>query len=211
MNSKKAKAHVNNLFQEIECSKSVEDLEKLLAQELASTRMDLVTYPPLEFSISIEDISILRESGLIDKDGNLTHDREKLNERGALVKLLYAILWKQGDLKKVKHIVAGIENKDEKRSSGFVFHQFGRYLENEHEPIVDQHVLRAFAIWKCDDEVEIVRWRKKSLINGGDVQLINEYKNWLKSSSLTEELKKVQNYVYYIDQILFALGKMVKG
>lgn len=210
MKDSKSKELVDKVFKEIENAKSIQELDEIIGERLESKRMDAVTYPQLEYSISGKEIEHLRNRGLINEDGNLNHDCEKLNEEGALVKLLYAILWKQGDLKKVKHIVAGIEGKDEKRSSGFVFHQFGRHLESEHEPIVDQHVLRAFVIWKCPDKDRIGHLRKKSLINAGDIDLIDEYKNWLKSFSLTEELKNTKNYVYHIDQVLFALGRMVK-
>lgn len=42
------------------------------------------------------------------------------------------------------------------------------------------------------------------------IKLINDYKNWLISDKLTEELKKEPDYSYYLDQLLYATGKFIK-
>ena len=73
-------------------------------------------------------------------------------------KLLYSIIWKNGDLLKVKHIIQGIleseienvDNNDKEfveKQDSLVFYQFGKYLtKKNNEPIIDQHVVRAFAV-----------------------------------------------------------------
>jgi hypothetical protein len=79
----------------------------------------------------------------------------KINDLPPLTKLLYAVLWKNGDLAKVKHVVKGILDKRDESDNSIIFYQFGRHLsEKKSEPIVDQHVLRAFGIlslWKTKD------------------------------------------------------------
>jgi hypothetical protein len=52
--------------------------------------------------------------------------------------------WKNNDLKKLKHIIEGIKDENEYKKTGIVFYQFGKHLRNIGEPIIDQHVLRAF-------------------------------------------------------------------
>lgn len=36
------------------------------------------------------------------------------------------------------------------------------------------------------------------------------YKNWLLSGNIKKELKETEGYTFYIDKILFSLGKAVK-
>jgi hypothetical protein len=85
-------------------------------------------------------------------------------------KLLYALAWKNGDLRKVKHIVAGIlSSEDDAANKAIVFNQFGIYLSGKrNEPIIDQHVLRAFAIFKYrENPTEIERFRKMDVVTKG--------------------------------------------
>ena len=92
-----------------------------------------------------------------------------------------------------------------------VFYQFGRYLTKEDgEPIVDQHVLRAFGIFKAKgNRKEVDRLRKLSIVTKKDHKLIEDYRHWLRTA-LTPELRRVDNYAYHVDKVLFALGKAVK-
>jgi hypothetical protein len=48
-----------------------------------------------------------------------------------LTKLLYATLWKNGDLKKIKHIIKGIRDGDtenDQQEDALFFYHFGKYL-----------------------------------------------------------------------------------
>ena len=78
------------------------------------------------------------------------------------------------------------------------------------QPIIDQHVLRAFRIYQTKDLKEVARWRKKDTLNKTDRSLIDDYKDWLKSDEITKDLRNQQDYSYHIDQLLFALGKTIK-
>ena len=60
-------------------------------------------------------------------------------------KLLYAALWKNGDLLKITHIIRGIQGDDTAESSAMTFYYFGKFLANPAKsPIIDQHVIRAY-------------------------------------------------------------------
>ena len=48
-----------------------------------------------------------------------------------------------------------------------------------------------------------------SIVTDGMRDLIREYKKWL-SRNIKDELKKENQYSYYIDKVLFALGKGIK-
>jgi hypothetical protein len=113
---------------------------------------------------------------------------------------MYSILWKNGDLGKERHIIAGIENYDP-TSNGTVFHQFGRYLSNKKEPIIDQHTIRAYKIYIGADVEECC---KIKAIGNKDTNIVNQYKDWVKN------LKK-PNLQYEIDKIIFATGKYAKS
>jgi hypothetical protein len=55
------------------------------------------------------------------------------------------MVWKNGDLKKLKHIANGIADAKETSDNyndAPVFYQFGKYLtDKENHPIIDQHVI----------------------------------------------------------------------
>src|SRR5690606_32497026 len=99
-----------------------------------------------------------------------------------LAKLLYSVLWKNGDLLKVKHIIEGIVSEEiDDKENGLVFYQFGKYLAKmPGEPIIDQHVLRAFGAYKANgDKEKLKRLKRLSLITIKEKKLIYEYKSWL--------------------------------
>jgi hypothetical protein len=59
-----------------------------------------------------------------------------------LTKLLAAVLWKNGDIHKVQHLIDGITGREGDRTPySLVFKQYGASLADHHQPIVDQHVL----------------------------------------------------------------------
>jgi hypothetical protein len=145
---------------------------------------------------------------------------------------MYSLIWKNGDLLKIKHIISGIlgeviidnnhteieveENNKTDENSPLVFNQFGKYLNDKVEPIIDQHVIRAFAVYKAkynvDSEINEVNENRQisTLKYKLHNQLVNEYKEWLISNEITSELKNIDGYKYYIDKLLFAAGKSIK-
>ena len=213
MNHEEAKSTVNRIFNSIKSATSNEHIDGLIAGELDKNKMDSEAYPYLHFSLTSSEIQELFNSGLLNSDGNLTSNLSKRDDLNPLIKLLYSVLWKNGDLKKIRHIVEGVQQTDERTSNkedGLVFYQFGKFLTKTGQPIIDQHVLRAFAVYRATDPQEIERLRWKRTLDKNDRPLIEDYKNWLKSDELTAELRNNHEYSYHIDQLLFALGKTIK-
>jgi hypothetical protein len=208
---------VETVFEEIEKSTSINELNQILKKFDSKFIMSEKKYPKIEFSISKDELEKLSDFSLSDDDSiELKNDKVQGN---TLAKLLYALAWKNGDLVKLKHIINGIKNEtdiDDDKNDGLVFYQFGKYLTKaKGEPIVDQHVLRAFAISQRMKKTERIdystsQWQKMQLINKTNKFLITDYKEWL-NTEISDSLKKETDSVYYIDKILFALGKTIKN
>lgn len=201
---------IEYVFNTLLNSKSVEDVDKIPDQAGIPEKyfMNLSKYPPGTFGIQKKDIIELKRKGFID-DNNQLND---LSQSDVFAKLLYSLIWKNGDLQKISHIIEGIMGDDKDvKEKGIVFYQFGRHLANScEEPIVDQHVIRAFGIYKAKaNKTEINRLLKLSIITMKENDLIDQYKHFLKEE-LNPDLRKNINYVYHVDRVLFATGKMLK-
>ena len=204
-----------DIFELIKKSKTILDLESIpdKLEIPIKNRMNVDGYPKIEFSISQEEIQSLLDNKIIDDNLNFTKDiTSKLAD--PLSKLLYATSWKNGDLKKVKHIIKGIldsENESSDQDEALVFYQFGKYLTKAvGQPIIDQHVIRAYSIYSSTDNTEVERLRKLETIDKTHKTIINEYKTWLTSDNLRQELRNEKDYTYYVDKLLFATGKTIK-
>jgi len=207
---------VNIVFDEIEKAIDKEVLSEILNKFEDKYKMPDDKYKKIEFKIEKQEFDDIVDFTFEKDDTILINDKIKDN---TLAKLLYALAWKNGDLLKLKHIIKGIKNEgknDEDKDDGLVFYQFGKYLTKEKgQPIVDQHVLRAFAIserMKKTDRINYStpQWQKMHLINKTNKFLIDDYKEWLNSENIKESLKQEEDYSYNIDKILFALGKTIK-
>lgn len=212
MDKKEAKKLINNVFLGIKIATSCEDLQSLLHSEsvLSKNKMDLDKYPKIGFTISSEDVENLIEARLLNSDFSLTEQATK--NLDPLSKLLYAVIWKNGDLRKIRHIIQGVKNAGKvinDEENAVVFRQFGKFLNQRDEPIVDQHVIRAFALY-FDSSKDFDQIRSIGLLNKRHQTYIDAYKNWLNSDEILNELKSQPEYTYYIDQLLFAVGKAVK-
>ena len=207
--------NVKNIFEEILNAKTKKRLKEIENFKiLKKYKVDLKKYPEIIFNLQKEDVNELLKGDTI----NSKDFQNKL--KTPLEKLFYAMAWKNGDLSKLKHIMDGINDCkfDMERKSAFVFYQFGRYLtKTTGEPIVDQHVLRAFIIYSLLKEEKdgynlekILKYSKFETIRKSHVKWIEEYKKWLISDEL-RNVAKINDYVYYIDRILFALGKAIKS
>lgn len=204
---------IRKAFEILSEAHTIEDVNNILNTLNVGNkyRMDDKSYPQITFKITSEEIQKLRNKKLLNSDNLLTD----VSNESSLTKLLYAVAWKNGDLKKIRHIIEGIEsNNDDEKDSALVFYQFGKYLtQKAGEPIIDQHVLRAFGIFKAskNDEVsEIKRLTNLSLVTKREKSLIEEYKKWL-NNDLTDELRQCENYAYHVDKVLFAIGKQFKS
>jgi hypothetical protein len=220
MTNKESKVFIDTIFNKISNSNTISDLNKI-ADELKilkKNRMNLNDYPKIQFGISSAEIDYLISERIIDKDFNFIQNT--ISEiKDPLTKLLYATAWKNGDLKKIKHIIIGIKDGDKvnnNKTDGLVFHQFGKYLTKiKGQPIIDQHVLRAFSVYKTElvddlDDLKITKLRKLESINKNHIYLINEYREWLNSDKLKNDLRVISDYSYHIDVLLFSAGKTIK-
>lgn len=204
----KARNLVLKAFEYLRCKKmkDLNDLLKELEVDDINKKKEK-TYPKIDFEISEEEIKKLIREKYLDCD----YLPSNIKRADAFTKLLYAMLWKNGDLKKLKHIVEGIVNPTEEKNDALVFFQFGKYLtKKSNEPIIDQHVLRAFGIYRFKNDSKMIKqFRKMSGVGKSHKKLISEYSKWLKSKSLIHGSKGSQFYDY-ADSVLYAVGKKVK-
>ena len=210
MINEKAQKLITAVFDKIENCRSVEELKNIsvesLSQDFNFVKFDEEKYPEICFSISSEEMKELKQKGKITDNNHLNIVNGDLDP---LAKLLYAIIWKNGDIKKVQHVIEGILDSDKgnsDRDKGIVFYHFGKNLANPHkEPIIDQHILRAFGIYKADNAQQVLEYRKLNTIKKKHLGLIDEYKKWLSGLNVNQS-----SYVKYVDKILFSVGKAVK-
>lgn len=210
------------IFKLISDAKTIETLKEIENDSaICSYKMDINSYPQIGFAITKEEINSLINESKITKDNdykftkNITSNDFK-SKLSPLEKLLLAVLWKNGDLQKVKYIVKGIvefkdDKSDEKQENALVFYQFGKFLTKTGQPIIDQHVIRAFTMFESNenDKEKIIKIQKRKEINKSDKETIKAYKKWVKEFS-TNNLFRDQEYIYHIDRILFALGKAIR-
>ena len=210
MKNKEAKSLVADVFCKIRSAKSVNDFDEIVDTNpiLKKNKFDPSKYPDLEMNISTNDIANLKDSAILSDDNKMLPLEGSL-KLSPLEKLLYSVLWKNGDLGKEKHIVDGVlaaenEKDDSSKDSGLVFYQYGKHLANREEPIVDQHTIRAFLLFKNMDSLdsEITKIRKKSTLKSGE---LSAFRSWIQSS----EIGGV-DVQFHIDKVLFSLGKSIK-
>jgi hypothetical protein len=206
MGYKEVKTFVTSVFDKIAKAKTLDDIREIpnKVKELDDPKIkfDELKYPRINFTITKDEIASLKE---ID-------EKHILQSNDPVLKLLYAMVWKQGDLKKISRIIEGIKNENSNAGNSVVFHQFGKHLANPStEPIIDQHVIRAFAVYKADpsDEETINKLRKKEVLTNKDSASIRSYKEWLQTN-IQKEPKEKRDYLYEIDKILFSTGKVIK-
>ncbi len=191
----------DSIFARIKNSKTEKDL-KIIAAEYDLNLIEH-KYPRLGLKISAEEIILLKESKVLstDIDNNLTINQNYLNP---IAKLLYALVWKQGDLQKLKKIIQGIEeveNPKLDKPEGLVFYCFGNHLANPNNyPIIDQHVIRALNLYNDNSKCDSLRKSDKVSLVERD-----NYLKWFR------EFKNVDsNFLYLLDRILFEIGRTVK-
>ena len=215
-----AKTFVDEVFAALYACTSATDVNHLLEDErLKGKRMDTKKYPPLALTLTPEEVETLIEDDWLTEDGSFNSDRLKDCTCGPALKLFYAMAWKQGDLPKLAHIVHGIQQKEPEGAlpaKGTVFYQFGAHLADpQKESIIDQHVLRAYGIFKAEkaNEKRIKRLRKMGQLNAQwHRELARDYREWIISENgLQSALRQDSGYRYTVDQLLFALGKAVKA
>jgi hypothetical protein len=205
---------VENLALNTEVSKQISDIFKKYPF-LLRTKPNTAKFPRLRFNLNIDDINNLKRNKLINENNKISLEHFDLANLSPLEKLLYSILWKQGDLGKEKHIISGVLNSSQ-GDDGLVFYYFGQHLQCKLEnPIVDQHVIRAFRVKECHELEKIKNIRikdfnigKKDSIDKKNV--IENYLNWHKSIRIKHEKNQQEDLTYNLDLLFFALGKFIK-
>ena len=183
-----------NFFDDLKSSTNKDFLVGLF-QKYELERKDKKLYPDIKFNITVNEIEILKQNGYITEDYFFDSGLSKRKELSSLEKLLYSIIWKQGDLKKEKHIISGICGKNTVRK---VFNQFGKYLNDKNEPIIDQHVVRAYIYFKEKIIIDDIKDKHIKIYS-------DECIKWIKNYDLFKIDKNL------LDELLFSFGKKIKN
>jgi hypothetical protein len=200
---------IYSAFGELEKSDTTEEVDKVLSKlDIPSKyHFDETIYPKLEFRITREELNRFVKWDSVKGSYEINLD----SSNDPLARLLYAVLWKNRDLKKINHVIQGIMNsEDGDKDDGLVFYQFGKFLSSSTEPIIDQHVIRAFGIYKSrDNQKHLDYYVSLNTLSRTDKPIIASYKNWLENG-LKQSLRQQNEYRYKVDKILYGLGKYAK-
>ncbi len=178
-------------------------------------------FPRMELRLTPDEMDQLKNIGVLDATLKLSPTLAKEELEGgqkltALEKLLYSVLWKNGDLGKERHIVEGVYGNAQDPKSGIVFYEFGGYLNRRNPYIMDQHTLRCFAVAACDEsDDQLNQARRLELINGKNDQhqsWMSAYKEFYESlgQRIPGSTKEAANYFYEVDRLFFGAGKLIK-
>lgn len=212
MNNYEAKKRVNDIFKSIRWAKTIQKLHALiLKNDYAKTIADFEKkYIPISLSIKKSDIIKLRKVNKITDDFKVNADL--IYNADPLTKLMFAVLWKNGQVNRVTHLIQGIVGNPIAEGRGaIVFRQFGKNLANSEEPIIDQHVLRAYELSgdKMSSEASITKARRRQVYSGKD-KLVTQYREWFQQTLNAIPEAKRKDFKYLLDKLLFCLGKEVK-
>lgn len=193
---------VDSILFKIHASHSLEDLMLILQDpEIKKYVMNKDRYHQLNLKITKEQVQSYISSGFFRADGSI--DETKLEQENTATKLLYAFLWKQGDLQKVKYIVQGVTNQESVPESGMVLYYFGKHLADKRHPIIDQHVIRAYAMATKKPQIN------EDVLSKKDIDNIQSYIHWFQHE-LHPDISDNSDCRYMVDQVLYALGKRIK-
>ncbi|TDH18049.1 hypothetical protein EXU57_24565 [Segetibacter sp. 3557_3] len=193
MSPKQIKEKIDHIFTLLKNEPCLATLNAILTSE--GIDLDFIEfrkkYPILNFQISPEEVQQLTENGILTSEYTLNLARfSKLN---TLSRLLNATLLKNGHIDRLQHIAKGISAKEPlKASSPFVFHQFGRSLADDSEPIVDRHVLRAFQLSQLSSKHEknISNIRSKKNYNSDKDGLLIASRDWFRENPRASKSKR---------------------
>ena len=180
-------------FYDLNSANKIDEISNLF-KKYDIERKDKRLYPHIEFNITAEEIDKLKRKEIITKENYFSLDINKNNDLTTLEKLLYSIIWKQGDLKKERHIISGIYGITTDRK---VFNQFGKYLNNKDEPMIDQHVIRSFIFYKTGKIIKFINEKHYVLYS-------DQYIEWINDNELFRKNKTL------IDELMFCFGKKIK-
>lgn len=213
---------VTKSFIQIRQASTTEQINKYIERE-RSLKYDS-DYPLLDIRFTKKEIKTLERECIIVRNEKLggfvlSDELSKNNKQSALVKLIYSLLWKQQDLKKVRLIINGILAEDNDECSQ-VFYYFGKHLNNpKKSPLVDINVITAYQVYNViENDVNLKRKRSKvklkeiikreSALNKNDKKTIEKYIKWM-NENVNEKLRKKDGFKV-VDKLLFSLGKYIR-
>jgi hypothetical protein len=217
----KLQDQIKGIFKQIENATSIEELKSIENQDqyayLKDKKFNIPEskYPRLDISLTKEDITSLKEKNFLDKDGvlckSIATKNDLLTPLSPLEKLLYSILWKNGDLGKEKHIHDGVIGRDDKKNA-LVFYYFGKHLAEKSNPIIDQHVIRAWKSFKAvnDESQNFEEKLGEKDVTRKDKEVCEDYIDWQNKIKMKIKKDVHIDFAYYVDRLLFALGKYLK-
>ncbi len=220
MNNQEAKNLVKNLIKKIADAKNIHSLYQIPCElnlkDQITRNMPGSMYPKLDMKISPEDIKQLQESGCINEEMQFSHtiatgQTSNGSQLTALEKLLFSVIWKNGDLGKEKHLIKGILNTGHKENTGTVFYEFGGYLSGRNPFILDQHTLRCFGVYCENEDISLTLARKMNVVKGRQCdhqKWIMEYKRFY--DELIKKPAHDSDFLYEVDRLLFGVGKLIK-
>jgi hypothetical protein len=184
-------------FQDLESSKNENELLQLFSKYNLEG-IDREKYPLIKYTIKEGEIKKLQNEGKITNEYKFNLTLAEDDNLSPLEKILYSMIWKNGDLGKEAHIISGVlglKRKDEKR--GIVYKQLGKHLNKKDEIVIDQHVIRAYIFHKTENI-------KKNIYPTDCYKYLDDYKTWINGNKLFRENKRI------IDELLFSLGQRMK-
>jgi hypothetical protein len=213
MDNQEAHEYIKSKFLELENITDLEKLNQYIVDDDLESKISSFyeKHPNFDFNLTREDIDQLKKSGIINEDHKL--DPEKFS-KDPLTKLLAAVLWKNGDIHKVQHLIDGITGREGDRTAySLVFKQYGASLADHQQPIVDQHVLRAFELFKLQEfsEAAVSKLRKKELYKSADKKVLDSYRSWFQNMIKRVPPLEQTEFRGKLDKVLFLLGKKVKS
>ncbi|ACT96436.1 hypothetical protein [Dyadobacter fermentans] len=100
---------IEMVFSHLKKAKSIQELVSIPEKCAIPKKyqLDPKTYPKIEFTLDSEDVGSLINLGFLNSELNIASDISK-TLTDPLARILYALAWKNGDLKKIKHIARGM-------------------------------------------------------------------------------------------------------
>lgn len=124
MQNQEAYDHIKSRFQDLAGIDSLEKLDHYIKERGLKDKADAfyTKYPSFDFRLTPADIELLKSKEVITADHKL--DPEKFS-KDPLTQLLAAVLWKNGDIHKVQHLIDGITGQEGDRTPyALIFKQY---------------------------------------------------------------------------------------
>jgi len=224
LSNQATKEFVSSIFNWINYSSTTHELLVIPSyleqyQDRILNNMPGSKFPRLRLAISKDEVDYLVKEKIISEDMQFSKSLASGNhpngqEMTVIEKILYAMLWKNGDIGKEQHLLSGVmQSRLQNKNDSVVFYEFGSYLSGNKSYIVDQHTLRCIAVIESSDENEIAYSRKLSIIkksNKMHIKWLEAYDKFVENIRLKVSDDCYSEFMYHVDRILFSAGKIIK-